>query len=278
MENEGMETSAKGTDQQAASTGIRPAPASFWRRNAHKVAALCFWLLVLGGYQWYAWSHGLSSLDALRRLVDLLSRSASGPLLFIVLYAVRPLVLFPATLLTLGAGMLFGPVFGVIYTVVGSNSGALIAYAVGRYFAGYPLGPAPAGPLQGDRADGLLQRYTERLRTNSFMTVLTMRFVFLPYDLVNYVAGFLRIDWKAFLLATALGSLPATVAVVLAGASLHGDLGRGAPRFDGRVFAVSAVILVASLVLSRWAKRRSEAPNDGSPMGERAAHVANGKG
>lgn len=49
---------------------------------------------------------------------------------------------------------------------------------------------------------------------NSFETVLIMRFIFLPYDLVNYLAGILRIDLKAFILATLLGSIPGTIAFV----------------------------------------------------------------
>ena len=48
-----------------------------------------------------------------------------------------------------------------------------------------------------------------------------MRLLFLPYDLVNYVCGALRITWSSFLLATALGSLPGTVSFVLLGASLE---------------------------------------------------------
>ncbi|MEZ4595105.1 MAG: hypothetical protein R3D55_28775 [Chloroflexota bacterium] len=45
---------------------------------------------------------------------------------------------------------------------------------------------------------GTIQRYTRRLRENSFETVLIMRLIFLPYDLVNYLSGFLKINWRAF--------------------------------------------------------------------------------
>ena len=44
-----------------------------------------------------------------------------------------------------------------------------------------------------------------------------MRLVYVPYDLVNYLAGFLRIGWMPFILATALGSLPDTLSFVLFG-------------------------------------------------------------
>jgi uncharacterized membrane protein YdjX (TVP38/TMEM64 family) len=106
------------------------------------------------------------------------------------------------------------------------------------------------------------QYYTNRLRNNSFETVLIMRLIFLPYDLVNYLAGFLRIDWKAFLVATAIGSIPATISVVLLGAAaspaeieqffLEGKL----PSLDGRVLAISVIMFVVSLALARYFKGR----------------------
>jgi len=215
-----MEHVVAAHDRGRPRTEIERAGRSSWRRHAQKIVVLCCWLLAIGCYQGYAWRHELSPLQVMQQMISVIRRESYGPLLFVVLYALRPLVLFPATVLTVGAGVLFGPIVGVISTVVGRNLSALIAYLIGRHFG--------IGLLTDARTAGLVQRYTERLRTNRFATVLTMRFVFLPYDLVNYLAGLLQIDWKAFLLATALGSLPGTVAVVLAGASRKGDLTRTA--------------------------------------------------
>ncbi|HEX6292414.1 MAG TPA: TVP38/TMEM64 family protein [Herpetosiphonaceae bacterium] len=224
------------------------APLSPLRRHWQKLLALGFWMLLLGGYQWYAWHHGLSPFAAAQRLVALLSTSAYGPLLFIAIYTLRPLVLFSATVLSIAAGFLFGPLWGIVYTLIGSNLSATVAYAVGRFFG--------HGLLEGDHAAGIVRRYAARLRDNSFMAVLTMRFVFLPYDLVNYLAGFLRIQYQPFMLATILGSLPGTFSFVLAGASIHGDLSDGVDSFDPRVFAASAIIFVSSLLIARYVRRR----------------------
>lgn len=223
---------------------------SFWRRHWQKIMALLFWLLLIGGYQWYALSNHLSPLAVLQQVITVLKSNVFGVLLFIVLYTLRPLILFPATVLTLGAGLVFGPVWGVVYTIIGSNLSALLAFFVGRFLG--------EGLLDGERTKAIVEHYTERLRNNSFATVLTMRFIFLPYDFVNYLCGLLRVDWKAFLLATMIGSLPGTIAVVVAGASLHGDFSHGLPSFDRRVFAISAVIFVVSLVIARYVKRREQ--------------------
>ncbi len=223
---------------------ITAAP-SFWVRHWQKVLALLFWVLLIGGYGWYAWRNSLSPREAAAALVDLL-RGGAGPLLYIGVYLLRPLVLFPATVLTVVGGIVFGPVLGTIYTLLGSNGSALVAYAVGRFFGG-------STPLAEN--DGTLGRYITRLRENSFTTIMTMRFIFVPYDLVNYLAGILRIGWRPFLLATALGSLPGTLAFVLFGASFKGDIATAEFSFDPRVFIASALIFVVSIAISRYFKR-----------------------
>lgn len=219
-------------------------------RHWRKLVALLFWLALLGGYAWYAWSRSMSPAEAATQLITIL-RGGAGPFIYLAVYVLRPLVLFPATVLTVVGGIAFGPVLGVIYTVIGSNASALLAYGVGRFFGDDTL----------TQKSGLLTRYISRMRENSFITVMTMRFLFFPYDVVNYLAGFLRINWRAFLLATALGSIPGTLAFVLFGASFKGDLANAEFTFDWRVFAASAVIFAISIAISRYFKRREAASN-----------------
>lgn len=229
--------------------------AGFFRRHGYKLIALTFWLLVLGGYQWYAWRNDLSPFAVAQQLIGLLAGSAYGPLLFIVAYMLRPLLLFSAALLSIAAGFVWGPVWGVVYTLIGSNSSATIAYLVGRFFG--------RGLLRDDQATGLAQRYADRLRSNSFIAVMTMRMLLLPYDLVSYLAGFLHIDYKAFITATILGSIPGTFAFVLAGASIQGEFRDGLPGFDPRVFAASLAIFGLSLLIARYLKRRERLSDKG---------------
>ncbi len=179
-----------------------------------------------------------------------------APLAYILIYALRPLTLFSSVLLTLAGGFLFGPVWGVVYTVIGANLSATVAFVIGRYFG--------RGVLDDDASDGWMQRYARRMRANSFVTVLVMRFIFLPYDLVNYLSGFLRIGYGAFLLATVIGSLPGTIAFVLLGSSLSPAeitdmfLTGKLPTLEWRYLAVSAAMFVLSIALSRYLKRREQ--------------------
>jgi len=222
-------------------------------QQKQKWIVLAFWLLAFAAYQWYAWQHDLSPLDVVRRLIDFFSASFYGPLVFIAIYILRPLVLFPATLLTIAAGFVFGPSLGVILIVIGSNASALLAYAIGRFFG--------QGFLAENGSTGIVQRYTTRLREHSFETIFIMRLIFLPYDLVNYLAGFLRIHWLPFIVATALGALPGTLAFTLFGASIERFDG-GIPALNPWALVASVAIFLVSLGLSRLVKRRSAASND----------------
>lgn len=230
----------------------KPTP-SFLSRHGQKMVALAFWLLLLGAYWYYVKSNDLTLADSAENIAVLLTTSAYGPLLYIILYWLRPLIFFPATILTVLGGFLFGPI-GIIYTIIGANGSAMVAFTVGYFFG--------QGILE-DNEDsaGFIQKYTTRMRDNSFETVLLMRLIFLPYDLVNYSAGFLRIRWLPFLLATAIGSLPGTISFVLLGSSFGtlDELLAGELKVNPPVLVASIVLILVSIAASRVLKKRESA-------------------
>ena len=226
----------------------RMSSAKSWiREHVQKLAALFFWVLLIAAFQLYAKSNELSSWQVAQRMLNFLMDGFWGPLVYIVLYAVRPLILFPATILSLAGGFVFGPVLGVIYTIIASNISSTIAFFVGHYFG--------VGTFKDDGSDNLIQRYARRMRDNSFETVMIMRFIFLPYDAVSYLAGFLRIKYWPFILATALGSIPGTIAFIGFGASIERFDG-ALPKLNPVTLGFSFVIFIVSIALSRIFKKR----------------------
>lgn len=221
------------------------------------MTALAFWLILLGAYWWYVQANNLTFADSAENLAILLTTSAVGPMLYIVIYWLRPLIFFPATILTVLSGFLFGPI-GILYTIIGANGSAMVAFVVGYFFG--------QGILEeNEESAGLIQTYTARMRDNSFETVLLMRLIFLPYDLVNYSAGFLRIRWLPFLLATAIGSIPGTISFVLLGASFGTleELLAGELKVNPPVLAASIVLILGSIAASRVLKKREAKKSGG---------------
>lgn len=224
-----------------------PPQRSWVRQNMAKLIALMFWVALILGYQWYTRANQLSPFEAVQALLDFFAGSLWGPLIYILVYAIRPLILFPSTLLTLAGGFVFGPVLGVLYTIVASNISSTIAFFVGLYFG--------EGLFKDDGSNGLIQRYARRMRENSFETVMIMRFIFLPYDAVSYLAGFLRIRYWPFILATALGSIPGTLAFIGFGASIE-RFDDSIPRLNPVILGFSIAIFIISIALSRIFKKR----------------------
>lgn len=215
--------------------------------NAKRAVIVLAWAGAVIGWVLYQRSTGLGTIGSLQSFIDIARGAWWALLAFVLVYAIRPLVLFPATLLTLAGGLLFGPVVGVVATIIGANASAMVAYWIARSL-GFEAKEDP-------EAAGLMRRWSNRMREESFVTVLLMRFAFLPFDFVNYAAGFLRIRPLSFLLATALGSLPGTISFTLAGASIT-SLEDGPAGIDTNVLIASAAIFVVSLVVSRIVKSR----------------------
>lgn len=218
------------------------------RRNRTKLAALATWLLLLGSFYGLLRLNDLSLADGVVAVSQWLSGSRLGPLFFILLYVVGPLLFFPATLISLLGGFLFGP-WGIPFVIIGSNASALVAYSIGRYYG--------KGLIPKD-GDGFVQRYAQRLRRHSFQTVLIMHLIFLPYELVNYSCGILQIGWKPFLAGTALGSVVATISIVMLGASFGTveALLAGEARANPLMLAASALLIAGSVTLSRLLRKR----------------------
>lgn len=229
---------------------------NFLTRHWNKLLAAVLWLAMIAALIWYMRVRGIGLSELFFDGVAWAQSSPLAPLVYILIYAVRPLTFFSSVLLTLAGGFVFGPVWGIVYTAIGANLSATVAFWIGHYFGG--------GVLDDEASQGFAQRYARRMRANSFETVLIMRLIFLPYDLVNYFAGFLRINYWAFLLATIIGSIPGTIAFVFLGASLAPVqlaelfLSGEVPRLDWRILALSGLMFVVSLVLSRIFKRSEQ--------------------
>ena len=220
---------------------------------AQRMIAVGLWAAVVIAAGTWAVTQDVGPGEGAARLVEAIQGSPWGAVVFVAAYLVRPLFFFSAAALTVAGGFLFGAPLGIALVVVAANASALIAYGIARW-----LGSGFVSRSD----DGGLARWTGRMRARSFETVLLMRLLYLPYDLVSYLAGAVRIHPGAFFAATAIGSAPATVAFVLVGASLESFDG-GVPRIDGPILIASAVLLVLGIAISQVLRRR-EGARDGA--------------
>lgn len=233
---------------------------SLTQKHGQKLVALLAWIVVALLFLGYKTINGYSFKELFLQFGTVLT-TPLGPFLFILIYTLRPILFFPASILTIAGGAIFGPI-GVLWVVVGSNLSALVAYGIGRFFG---------SGLIDETAEGVILRYAQRMRQNGFITILIMRFIYLPYDLVNYFSGILKIDWRKFIVATALGSIPGTAFYTLFGASfqnLDQALSGQLPKLNPIILAISLTMFVVSLLLS-WYFKKIERKSNRQLQGKR---------
>lgn len=223
------------------------------KRKRRLVAAVAFWALILLISRQIMLDRNLTFVDAANQLADTLTGTWYGPLLFIFIYILRPLIFFPASLLTLLGGSVFGLFPGFFYILIGGTASAIIPYSVARWFSNDP----PQQVTEGSR----LRRFIGLLQRNPFQAVLIMRLLYLPYDLVNLLAGSLKIHPAVFFGATLIGNIGGTLAYTGIGASIQGDLATQSISFDPALLLFSLAVLIAGLVLSRVINHLNLYPN-----------------
>lgn len=178
--------------------------------------------------------------SALRERVRALG--AWAPLAFLLLHAVVTTTPVPRTTFTLGAGVLFGPWVGLGVCLAGSTASALLGFLLSRRLGG--------GRAVARLGEGRVRALEQRLSRRGLVTVLSTRLVpALPFALLNYTFGVTTVGWRAYAVGTAIGLVPGTMAVVLAGDAVTGS---GSPT-TLVVFVAGGALGLAGML---WSSRR----------------------
>jgi uncharacterized membrane protein YdjX (TVP38/TMEM64 family) len=175
------------------------------------------------------------------------------PLLYLAVWTVGPLFL-PGLPITLAGGVLFGPVWGVVYTLIGSTVGAGLVFLVARYLARDWV----AGKLAGPRLTSL----DDQVARHGWKIVAFTRLVpVFSYSLLNYAFGLTRISFRSYLAATFVFMLPSTIAFVYFSSNLL-DLIHG--RISRQLIIGVILVLIVSLipVIYKWRKAKAGEPVD----------------
>ena len=133
-----------------------------------------------------------------------------GPVIYIVFYIARPLILFPAALLSASAGVIWG-VKGFIYLQIAANLSAVGEFLVARYLAREPIEKFLKGKIG---------NFDEAIEKRGFITVLLIRLIpNLPWDFQNLGLGLTKVKFRDYFWATFIGIMPGSFALVYFGSS-----------------------------------------------------------
>lgn len=186
-------------------------------------------------------------------LVWIRGLGAAAPLVFLLLYVVACVLLLPGSVLTLGAGAVFGVTRGIVIVWIAATLGATAAFLVGRYLVrGWVARNIAANPK--------LQALDATVTREGWMIVVLMRLSpVIPFNLLNYAFGATRVSLRDYVLASAVGMLPGTAMYVYLG-SVAGELAAGSARARTPLeWAFYGVGLVATVAVTVYLTRVARA-------------------
>lgn len=144
-------------------------------------------------------------------LQQIASLGPTGYLVFSAVYVLACVLLIPGSILTLGAGAIYGVIGGSILTSLSSTVGATAAFLAGRYLARDWVVRKTAGSPTFTAIDHAVGREGWKI------VGLTRLSPVFPFALLNYAYGLTRVNLRHYVLASWIGMLPGTVMYVYLG-------------------------------------------------------------
>lgn len=175
-----------------------------------KIRKMLLLLLIFGALA--ALSIWAGSMVTPQQLQMAISRCGSwAAIAYIGLFALLPAFFFPVAVLALAGGLLFGLWWGSVYTFIGAILNCTLMFLIARY----------AGR---EKVEALIQKklspsWQQRLQNlnsgGGFMLLVILRLIpAVPYNLINYAFGLTAMPWRTYIIGSAIGIVPGTLAFI----------------------------------------------------------------
>src|SRR5437660_59005 len=207
--------------------------------------------------------------DLLKSALDWIGKLGPwGPVIFAGLYVVATVLFVPGSVLTLGAGAVFGVVLGSVCVSISATLGATAAFLVGRYLAR----DASARKIEKNEKFASIDRaVADEGWKVVFLTRLSPVF---PFTLLNYAFGLTRVRLSHYVLASWIGMMPGTVMYVYLGSLVNVGAGHRQRTVGewvlygvGLVATIAVTVFVTRLAMKALAKKISSSETGHNPQG-----------
>jgi len=219
------------------------------KKNFFKFIVLIFIGFALGGYFTRRGIH--LTPESFKAFV--LSLGILGPIIYVGIFIIRPLLLIPSIALFVGGGLAFGPILGPSYASVGAALGGTVGFWISRKMGHeYVIKKLKLGA---DLID------TTRF---SFSVVFLLSLLpIMPVTVINYGAGLSTMKFKNYIVAHILGITPRAFAYGFFGSTL---LEIGSAKFRIALLTLMIIGLVTAYFrLRSKLKKRESLAEEASP-------------
>ncbi|KAK4794565.1 hypothetical protein SAY86_012559 [Trapa natans] len=188
-----------------------------------------------------------------------------GPFVLAIAYIPLTILAVPASILTLGGGYLFGLPVGFVADSIGATIGAGAAFLLGR-----TIGKSFVVSKLKDYPQ--FRSIALAIHRSGFKIVLLLRLVpLLPFNMLNYLLSVTPVTVGQYMLASWIGMMPITFALVYVGTTLKdlSDVTHGWGEFSttrwvlmSLGFVVSGVLIFCVTRVAKAALMKALAEND----------------
>ena len=161
---------------------------------------------------------------------------------YIGLFALLPAFFFPVAVLALAGGLLFGLWWGSLYTFLGAMLNCTLMFLLARY-----VGRDKVEQLLHSRLSPFWQKKLRGLEGRSgFLILVILRLIpAVPYNLINYAFGLTGMGFTTYLIGSAIGIIPGTLAFINIGDKA---LDASSPDFWIAIGLLGALLLITSIL------------------------------
>lgn len=176
----------------------------------------------------------------------ILSFGLWAPVVYIIVYTIRPLIFFPASVLSIAGGLAFGAWMGTLYTIIGATLGAMLSFLVAK---------SVGKSIATKDWTGNAAKFQKQMEQNGFLYVLLFRLIpVINFDLISYMAAIAKVRFTSFALATLIGIIPGTFAYNFLGSSFVS----GNPKIIAAAVVVFIILTVVPIVIrNRWNRKET---------------------
>lgn len=134
-----------------------------------------------------------------------------APAAYIGMFTLLPAFFFPVAVLALAGGLLFGLWQGSLYTFLGAIANCSLMFFLARY-----VGRDKAETLIREKMSPVWQQRLQDLNSGGgFLLLIILRLIpAVPYNLINYAFGLSAMTYPTYILASAIGIIPGTLAFI----------------------------------------------------------------
>ncbi len=163
-----------------------------------------------------------------------------APIIYIIMFTIIPLTLFPDAVLAIAGGMIFGVGIGTLYTIIGAVCGGTLSFFISRIFG---------RGLVEKLIKGKAEWFEDGIEKKGFLFILILRLVpLVPFDVISYGAGLSKIKYKDFAFATFIGIVP--------GVWVYTNLGDKSGNVFSLEFFGAVIVLVLLTIFSYFMKKK----------------------